>query len=75
MTIDDCPRGMSSLCQSLEEVGVTVKDIRHDRAWLKDIYKVEVGQAYCIYLCSIETVVSATFNFLHFTGQSCVRNS
>lgn len=42
VTLDDCPGGIAQLCQILADIGVTIKDIMHERAWLKDIYSVEV---------------------------------
>nr|AWS20467.1 threonine dehydratase [Mayetiola destructor] len=41
-TLDDRPGGIAELCRCLADVGVTIKDIMHERAWLKDIYSVEV---------------------------------
>lgn len=43
VTLDDCPGGIADLCKILAEIGVTIKDIMHERAWLKDIYSVEVS--------------------------------
>lgn len=42
VTLDDCPGGIAQLCRSLANLGVTIKDIMHERAWLRDIYSVEV---------------------------------
>lgn len=42
VTLDDCPGGIAQLCRFLADVGVSIKDIMHERAWLKDIYSVEV---------------------------------
>ncbi|XP_031619975.1 uncharacterized protein LOC116338699 [Contarinia nasturtii] len=42
VTLDDCPGGIAQLCRLLANIGVTIKDIMHERAWLKDIYSVEV---------------------------------
>lgn len=30
------------MCKLLAAVGVSIKDIMHERAWLRDIYSVEV---------------------------------
>lgn len=40
VTVDDCPGGIADLCRILADVGVSIKDIMHERAWLRDIYKV-----------------------------------
>lgn len=40
--VEDCPGGIAQLCRLLANIGVTIKDIMHERAWLKDIYNVEV---------------------------------
>ena len=41
--ITDRPGGMADLSQCLSELGVSIKDIMHERAWLKDIFSVEVN--------------------------------
>ena len=40
--VSDRPGGIMELCRILTELGVSVKDIMHERAWLRDIYSVEV---------------------------------
>lgn len=40
--VSDRPGGIHELCEILSELGVSIKDIMHERAWLKDIYTVEV---------------------------------
>lgn len=42
VTLDDCPGGIAELCRILADIEVTIKDIMHERAWLRDIYSVEV---------------------------------
>lgn len=42
VTVSDRPGGISDLCKLMASCGVTIKDIMHERAWLKDIYSVEV---------------------------------
>lgn len=44
VTVDDCPGGIADLCRRLADIGVSIKDIMHERAWLKDIYSVEVSR-------------------------------
>ncbi|XP_065371231.1 L-threonine ammonia-lyase [Calliphora vicina] len=40
--VSDRPGGIHELCQILHSLGVSIKEIMHERAWLKDIYTVEV---------------------------------
>ncbi|XP_075148718.1 serine racemase [Haematobia irritans] len=40
--LTDRPGGINELCEILSKLGVSIKDIMHERAWLKDIYTVEV---------------------------------
>jgi len=40
--VSDRPGGIHELCDILSSLGVSIKDIMHERAWLKDIYTVEV---------------------------------
>lgn len=42
VTVSDRPGGIADLCKLLAELGVSVKDIMHERAWLHDIFSVEV---------------------------------
>ncbi|XP_059615789.1 L-threonine dehydratase catabolic TdcB-like [Phlebotomus argentipes] len=42
VTVSDRPGGISELCRELAALGVSIKDIMHERAWLRDIYSVEV---------------------------------
>lgn len=38
VTVSDRPGGISELCRMISSCGVSIKDIMHERAWLKDIY-------------------------------------
>lgn len=40
--VSDRPGGIHELCDILTTLGVSIKDIMHERAWLKDIYTVQV---------------------------------
>lgn len=44
--VSDRPGGIHELCKILAALGVSIKDIMHERAWLKDIYSVEVANTY-----------------------------
>ncbi|XP_031825326.1 L-threonine ammonia-lyase isoform X2 [Nomia melanderi] len=43
VTVSDRPGGISELCRMLANVGVSIKDVMHERAWImSDIFSVEV---------------------------------
>lgn len=43
VTVSDRPGGIAELCRLMANLGVSIKDILHERAWLKsDIFSVEV---------------------------------
>jgi threonine dehydratase len=42
VTVSDRPGGIADLCKLISGIGVSIKDIMHERAWLKDIYSVSV---------------------------------
>ncbi|XP_066992529.2 L-threonine ammonia-lyase isoform X2 [Anabrus simplex] len=43
VTVSDRPGGIAELCRLLASLGVSIKDIMHERAWIKsDIFSVEV---------------------------------
>lgn len=42
VTVSDRPGGIAELCKLTSSCGVSIKDIMHERAWLKDIYSVNV---------------------------------
>lgn len=43
VTVSDRPGGISELCKMLANVGVSIKDVMHERAWImSDIFSVEV---------------------------------
>jgi len=42
VAVSDRPGGIFELCKILRDVGVSIKDIMHERAWVCDIYRVEV---------------------------------
>lgn len=47
VTVSDRPGGISDLCKLMASVGVSIKDIMHERAFIRDIYSVEVRQSIC----------------------------
>lgn len=43
VTISDRPGGIAEFCKHLASIGVSIKDILHERAWvLNDVFSVEV---------------------------------
>ena len=51
VTVSDRPGGIAELTRLLANLGVSIKDILHERAWLKsDIFSVEVFPLKCFVL-------------------------
>lgn len=43
VTVSDRPGGIAELCRMLASIGVSIKDIMHERAWImSDIFSVDV---------------------------------
>lgn len=42
VTVGDRPGGISELCNLLAKLGVSIKDVMHERAFLKDVFSVVV---------------------------------
>lgn len=42
VTISDRPGGLAEISQELAALGVSIKDIVHERAWLHDVYEAKV---------------------------------
>lgn len=43
VTVSDRPGGVCELCKILSSIGVSIKDIVHERAWVaSDVFSVEV---------------------------------
>lgn len=49
VNVSDRPGGIHELCRLMSDLGVSIKDIMHERAWLKDIYSVEVCRLYIFF--------------------------
>ena len=44
VTVSDRPGGIAELASTLSKMGVSIKDMMHERAWIKnDIFSVEVS--------------------------------
>jgi threonine dehydratase len=73
VTVSDRPGGVASLCKLLADTGVSIKDIMHERDWLKDIFQVEVSFSWvninekCLKLYFIQKVkvVCETRDWMH----------
>jgi len=58
VTVSDRPGGIAELAKTLCELGVSVKDMMHERAWIKnDIFSVEIS-------CVVETKDSTQANHM-----------
>ena len=45
VTVSDRPGGIAELASTLSKMGVSIKDMMHERAWIKnDIFSVEVSR-------------------------------
>lgn len=43
VTVSDRPGGIAELCRTLASIGVSIKDIMHERAWImSDVFSVDV---------------------------------
>lgn len=43
VTVSDRPGGIAELARTLKDLGVSIKDMMHERAWIKsDIFSVQV---------------------------------
>lgn len=43
VTVSDRPGGIAELCRQMASIGISIKDIMHERAWIQsDIFSVEV---------------------------------
>merc|ERR1719384_1082906 len=58
VTVSDRPGGIAELAKTLCQLGVSIKDMMHERAWIKnDIFSVEV-------MCVVETKDAEQANFM-----------
>lgn len=49
MTVSDRPGGISDLCRVISSIGVSIKDVIHERAWVtSDVFSVEVSTHFYI---------------------------
>lgn len=69
--VSDRPGGIAELAKLLTTCGVSIKDIVHERAWIKnDIFSVEVGDLFVMYSSSKGSVeVEADYNFRSLSQQ------
>lgn len=71
VTVSDRPGGIAELCKLISSCNVSIKDIMHERAWLKDIYSVEVK---CVAECGdfetcslLKKKLSENYERVHFS--------
>lgn len=58
VTVSDGPGGVAKLCNLLASLGVSIKDIMHERAFIRDIHHVEVSESsLCLPFCVLCVVV------------------
>lgn len=56
--VSDRPGGISDLCRLMADLGVSVKDIVHDRAWLtNDLFSVKVQNFYKLVPYCVQTAL------------------
>lgn len=72
-TVSDRPGGVADLCKILADIGVSIKDIMHERAWIKDIHSVEVIRSYLANEYRLIMLIRLSFSVP--SGQSCMRNT
>ncbi|XP_057373337.1 L-threonine ammonia-lyase-like isoform X2 [Daphnia carinata] len=71
VTVSDRPGGIAELCRLMANLGVSIKDILHERAWLKsDIFSVEV-RVMCEtrdveHAVELERALKEHYNNVHF---------
>lgn len=64
VTVSDRPGGIAELAKTLCELGVSVKDMMHERAWIKnDIFSVEVGSLCVRKMCGFLPLILTYFSF------------
>ena len=60
VTVSDRPGGIAELCRHMASIGISIKDIMHERAWIQsDIFSVEVNEH--IRACLCQSAVSVSF--------------
>lgn len=74
----DSPGGIHELCKLLADLGVSIKDIMHERAWLKDIHAVVV-KVICetrdwSHSLELKEVLKAHYEHVEFTEEPLAIN-
>lgn len=68
--VSDRPGGVADLCKLIASIGVSIKDILHERAWVvSDIFTVEVGNKNLFAHLNIQTLQIEVQN-IQKTGQN-----
>ncbi|XP_055547675.1 L-threonine ammonia-lyase isoform X2 [Wyeomyia smithii] len=70
VTVSDGPGGLARLCNQLADLGVSIKDIMHDRAFIRDVHSVEV-KVFCetrdwTHSQEMRKMLQETYTHVHF---------
>ena len=67
VTVSDRPGGIAELCRHMASIGISIKDIMHERAWIQsDIFSVEVSEHTRACLC--QSAASVSFPVLSYSA-------
>ncbi|XP_022913798.1 L-threonine ammonia-lyase isoform X2 [Onthophagus taurus] len=71
VTVSDRPGGISDLCKLISSVGVSIKDILHERAWVTcDVFSVEVKVVVetidVDHAIQLKNLLTSTYKKVHF---------
>lgn len=83
VTVSDRPGGIAELCKLISSIGVSIKDVLHERAWVTcDVFSVEVSTYCLIRLFNLKflrflkvKVVCETRDYEHAQELKCLLNS
>ena len=65
VTVSDRPGGIAELCRHMASIGISIKDIMHERAWIQsDIFSVEVSEHTRACLC--QSAASLSLRLVEF---------
>ena len=63
VTVSDRPGGIAELAKTLTQCGVSIKDMMHERAWIKsDIFAVTVSSRSFLFSLQIQLPCSGTLS-------------
>ena len=70
-TVSDRPGGIATLCRDMADIGVSVKDIYHERAWLHS--RIDQVSVKCIVETTGQEHTDKLFTFLESRGYPVIR--